>query len=108
MRAGLLATNSVRGGPNRDVLKHIKQSGDIFVAWSDKSWILNGAAVRISIVGFDDGTEKAHTLDGVTVATVNSNLTSNIDITSAARLPENFEIAFMGITPAGPFDLPSD
>ena len=33
-RAGLLATNSIRGGANRDVLLKIKQTGDIYFAWS--------------------------------------------------------------------------
>lgn len=35
-RAGLLATNSIRGGANRDVLKRIKETGDIYMAWSDE------------------------------------------------------------------------
>ncbi len=35
-RAGLLATNSIRGGANREVLRRIKESGDIFMAWSDE------------------------------------------------------------------------
>ena len=56
-RAGLLATNSIRGGANREVLKRIKETGDILLAWSDEPWVLEGAAVRISIVGFDDGSE---------------------------------------------------
>ena len=30
LRAGLLATNSIRGGPNRTVLDRIKKTGDIF------------------------------------------------------------------------------
>lgn len=51
-RAGLLATNSIRGGVNREVLKRIKDSGDIFMAWSDRDWVLEGAAVRVSMVGF--------------------------------------------------------
>ncbi|HEU5015579.1 MAG TPA: DNA methyltransferase, partial [Roseiflexaceae bacterium] len=52
-RAGLLATQSVRAGANRKVLERIKQTGDIFMAWSDRPWILDGAAVRVSMVGFD-------------------------------------------------------
>ena len=35
-RAGLLATRGIRGGANRRVLQHIKESGDIFLAWSDQ------------------------------------------------------------------------
>jgi hypothetical protein len=34
-RAGLLATNSIRGGASRRVLDHVKRTGDIFLAWSD-------------------------------------------------------------------------
>ena len=44
-RAGLLATQGIRGGANRDVLKAIKQTGDIFFAESDRPWILAGANV---------------------------------------------------------------
>jgi len=35
-RAGLLATQGIRGGANRDVLKRIKENGDIFFAESDR------------------------------------------------------------------------
>ena len=27
------------------------------MAWSDRAWILDGAAVRVSMVGFDDGSQ---------------------------------------------------
>ena len=107
-RAGLLATNSIRGGANRRVLERIKQSGDIFMAWDDEPWVLDGAAVRISIVGFDDGSEQERALDGLPVATINADLTASIDITRARRLPENAGIAFMGDTKGGPFDIPGD
>ena len=107
VRAGLLATNSIRGGTNRVVLSRIKASGDIFMAWSDEPWILNGAAVRISIVGF--GTDKAlrPTLDGLTVTAINPDLTGTVDITTAKRLLLNLGISFMGDTKGGPFDVPS-
>ena len=54
-RAGLIATNSIRGGANRQVLERIKETGDLFMAWADEPWILEGAAVRVSLLGFDDG-----------------------------------------------------
>ncbi|HEY8548872.1 MAG TPA: DNA methyltransferase, partial [Vicinamibacterales bacterium] len=107
-RAGLLATNSIRGGANRRVLERIKESGDIFMAWDDEPWVLDGAAVRISIVGFDDGTEKTRTLDGVPVAAINPDLTGALDLTTARPLAENLNIAFMGDTKGGPFDIPGD
>ncbi|MCY4616601.1 MAG: class I SAM-dependent DNA methyltransferase, partial [Chloroflexi bacterium] len=50
LRAGLLATNSIRGGANRTTLDRVKGSGDIFMAWSDEPWTVEGAAVRVSII----------------------------------------------------------
>jgi type II restriction/modification system DNA methylase subunit YeeA len=107
-RAGLLATNSIRGGANRRVLDRIKESGDIFMAWSDEPWILNGAAVRISIIGFDDGDGESKVLNGDLVETINSDLTASVDITAAARLGENSDIGFMGFSKKGAFDIPGD
>ena len=52
-RAGLVATNSIRGGANRAVLKPVVEHGRIFEAWSDEGWTVEGAAVRVSIVCFD-------------------------------------------------------
>lgn len=50
--AGLLATQSIRGGANRAVLKRIVQSTPIFWAWSDRKWMLQGAAVHVSMIAF--------------------------------------------------------
>ncbi len=61
-RAGLIATQGIRGGRNREVLKRIKNTGDIFMAWSDRNWVLNGATVHVSIVGFDLGVGNAEKL----------------------------------------------
>ena len=105
-RVGLLATQGIRGGANRRILQRIKQSGDIFMAWSDHPWVLDGAAVHISIVGFDDGSETNRELDGETVQSINANLTSGVDLTVAVKLPENLDVAFMGDTKGGPFDIP--
>ena len=107
-RAGLLATNSIRGGANRKVLERIRESGDIFWAQSDREWILDGAAVNISMVGFDSGVEESRILDDRVVPTINSDLTGAIDLTQAQRLSENAGIAFMGDTKGGSFDIPED
>ena len=104
-RVGLLATQGIRGGANREVLKRIKDTGDIFTAWSDRRWILDGAAVHVSIVGFDNGTETERTLDGKPVEQINADLTGDLDLSQAARLQENMAVAFMGDTKVGPFDI---
>jgi type II restriction/modification system DNA methylase subunit YeeA len=104
-RAGLLATSSIRSGANRRVLEQIKTSGDIFMAWNERPWILDGAAVEVSMVGFDAGVEQERTLSGVPTQHINADLTGNLDLTQARRLVENFGLAFMGDTKGGAFDL---
>jgi hypothetical protein len=107
-RVGMLATNSIRGGANRKVLERIKQTGDIFMAWSDREWSLDGAAVRISVIGFDNGSEKRRRLDGKPVAAITADLTASVDITVAKRLKENLRIAFQGVIKSGSFDIPDE
>jgi type II restriction/modification system DNA methylase subunit YeeA len=105
-RAGLLATQGIRGGANREVLKRIKESGDIYFAESDREWVLDGANVHVSMIGFDDGTAKTRVLDRVAVLAINPNLTTCADITRAGPLAENAGRSFIGIQKSGPFDMP--
>lgn len=107
-RAGLLATQGIRGGANRRVLQRIKDTGDIFFARSDDPWVLSGAAVHISFVGQDDGRDTDRELDGQPTTVINANLTTGIDLSTARRLPENLGISFMGDTKGGPFDIDAD
>lgn len=104
-RAGLLATQGIRGGANREVLEKIKESGGIFFAESDRDWILDGATVHVSLVGFDDGSEVKKTLNGNAVNEITAQLSSSIAVHSAAPLNDNQGLSFMGITPAGAFDI---
>jgi hypothetical protein len=107
-RVGLLATQGIRGGANRKVLERIKETGDIFWAQSDREWVLDGATVHVSMIGFDNGNEKEKTLNGKNITLINSDLTSSFDLTQAKQLTENFGISFMGVTPAGSFDITND
>ncbi|MFL6336513.1 MAG: class I SAM-dependent DNA methyltransferase [Pyrinomonadaceae bacterium] len=104
-RAGLLATQGIRGGANREVLKRIKESGDIFFAVGDREWVLDGACVHISMVGFDDGGEAKKMLDGREVPTINANLSSAADVTRASRLKENLDLSFTGTKKSGDFNI---
>ena len=104
-RAGLLATQGIRGGANRRVLERMKQTGDIFFARADERWILAGAAVHISFVAQDDGSDLEREIDGRRVTVINANLTSGVDLSEARRLEENLGIAFMADTKGGPFDI---
>ena len=105
-RVGLLATQGIRGGANRLSLQRIKDTGDIFLAYSDRPWVLDGAAVHVSMVGFDDGSESNRVLDGKNVTNIFSDLAAGIDFTKARRLKGNLRVAFMGDTKGGPFDIP--
>jgi len=107
-RAGLLATQGIRGGANREVLKRIKETGDIFFAESDRKWILGGAMVHVSMIGFDEGSEKEKLLDDKKTSSINPNLTKNADTTEAIVLNENERVCFMGPSPKAPFDIPEE
>jgi len=107
-RAGLLSTQAIRAGVNRYVLEQIKITGNIFMGWSDREWVLEGAAVRISMIGFDNGTEQEYQLDGQPVAQITANLSENFDLSQVKILAENKEIAFMGDIKVGSFEITND
>jgi type II restriction/modification system DNA methylase subunit YeeA len=104
-RVGLIGPQGIRGGANRKILDRIKKIGDIFLAWSDRPWVLDGAQTHVSIVGFDDGTEQERFRDGVAASSINADLTVGIDLTKVPRLVENLGISFMGDTPGGKFSV---
>ena len=103
-RAGLLATQAIRGGANRKVLERIKETGDIFWAQSDRNWVLDGATVHVSMIGFDDW-QWRHTaeLDSTLSTRINADLTATIDLTIAKILNENSRISLHGTIPKGAF-----
>ena len=110
--AGLVATNSIRGGANREVLKHAVETTRIFEAWSDEPWNNEGAAVRVSLVCFGHSHQPSH-LDGSPVQAIYPDLTArrgadSVDLTRAGKLIENRDIAYMGVTKVGPFDVDGD
>ena len=106
-QAGLVATNSIRGGANRSVLEDIRSNAEIFEAWSDEPWTLDSAAVRVSLICFHPrGASASPCLDGRIVPEIFSNLSSGgIDVTEAGPLSENLGIAFIGTQKSGPFDI---
>ena len=115
-RAGLVATNSIRGGANRRALQAATDTRPIFEAWSDEPWVIDGAAVRVSLVCFtrsDDPCVSDAQLDGEAVDEIYADLTARrggggLDLTRARRLPENAGVSFMGDTKSGPFDIMGD
>ncbi|WP_404338247.1 class I SAM-dependent DNA methyltransferase [Sphingomonas sp. MMS12-HWE2-04] len=107
-RAGLVSTNSIRGGSNREVLKPIVDHGRIFEAWSDVGWTVDGAAVRVSLVCFERDGHESSRLDGARTEVINADLSARNgggDLTQAKRLRENRSFAFQGPVKVGPFDV---
>lgn len=107
LAAGLVATNSIRGGANRRVLDPIAADGAIFDAWDDEAWVVDGAAVRVSLVSY--GLPSTHAephLDGRPVHRINADLTTQAsDLTTAQALFENQSKAFIGTQKSGDFDI---
>ena len=105
-RAGLVATNSIRGGANRRVLDRIVSDIGIFEAWSDEPWVVDGASVRVSLICFG-ATDDAPRLDGCPASRINPDLTAgDVNLTTATCLKANHGVSFMGDTKGGAFDVP--
>ena len=115
-RAGLVATNSIRGGANQRALQAATDTRRIFEAWSDEPWVNDGAAVRVSLVCLsrtDDQLASEARLDGQNVAQICADLTARrdgggADFTCLHTLPANAGVAFKGDTKGGPFDVSGD
>ncbi|MCY4018160.1 MAG: N-6 DNA methylase [Chloroflexi bacterium] len=107
-RAGLLATNSIRQQTNNTVLRKICDEDGIFLAWSDRDWTLDGAAVRVSMIGFDDGSEQVRYLDGERVTSIYPNLTGDVDISIAQQIPENNGLCLRANEKGGAFDISAE
>jgi type II restriction/modification system DNA methylase subunit YeeA len=115
-RAGLVATNSIRGGANRKVLERIVASTRIFEAWSDEPWVNNGAAVRVSLVCFGifpspasrgETRGKGAVLDGQPADAIHADLTAGdgLNLAAAKVIKENADAAYQGPTKGGAFDI---
>ena len=109
---GLVATDSIRGGANRKVLERIVETTRIFEAWSSEYWVNEGAAVRVSLIGFGPvfPVDRSSRLDGVEVGSIHADLTAGegLNLTQAKPLAENARTAFQGITKGGAFDIPGE
>ena len=105
--AGLVATNSIRGGANRKVLDTICASIRIYEAWSDEEWVNDGAAVRVSLVAFGKASQPAR-LDGVELTAISSDLHGKGSLTEVRKLLNNADVSFIGTQKNGPFDVPRE
>lgn len=107
--AGLVATNSIRGGANRKVLQAITERSCIYAAWSDEAWVNDGAAVRVSLVCFGHGTGVE--LNHVPVPQIYADLTAPnvagdlLNVSEARTLPRNLGASFQGASKKAKFEI---
>jgi len=107
-RAGFVATQSIRGGSNRKVLENILVNMPVFEAWRDEPWVVDGAAVRVSLIGFGHGRDQAR-LDNIDVPIINADLTAkSFNLSQAKRLESNRHVSFQGSQKIGSFDIPGE
>jgi type II restriction/modification system DNA methylase subunit YeeA len=107
-RVGLVATQAIRRGASRRVLDRIAETATIYDAWADQPWVLEGAAVRVSLIcfGIDIDIDTQCYLDGQPVPKIHSDLSGAAsDLTSAVRLEENVGVCFQGPVKVGAFDI---
>ena len=91
-------------------------TGRIFEAWSDEPWVIDGAAVRVSLICFgraNDACVADARLDGESVDEIYTDLTARrgsagVDLTGVRRLSENAAVVFTGDTKGGSFDVQGD
>jgi hypothetical protein len=60
------------------------------------------------MVGFDDGSDNEHVLDGVSVVDIHADLSAGDSFVSASPLLENARLCFLGMMKGGPFDIGAD
>jgi hypothetical protein len=106
--AGFVATQAIRAGSNRIVLKAVVSETRIFEAWSDEPWVNDGAAVRVSLVCLGWG--QCCFLNGREVKGITSDLSDGTvyDLTQAKPLAQNSSASFEGTKKYGEFDIPGE
>lgn len=107
-RAGLVATNSISGGNNLPTLALIKEHSEIWTAWRDEPWVVDGASVRVALVLFGKPPSAERLLDGQEVPEIQANLHTGSATSSSQPLACNKRVSFIGTQKNGPFDVPGE
>lgn len=104
-RAGLISTSSIAGGSSRRVLKPIADARAMFSVWRDQPWVVEGAAVEVSLICFGRDPATSPMINGEAVVAIYADLHAageeKADLGRAKRLAENAGVAFQGIVPRG-------
>jgi hypothetical protein len=102
---GLVATNSISGGSNREALETAALAGALYDVWDDEPWTVDGASVRVALVCFAAASAaETPRLNGIPVNRILADLTGvsdggGSDLSAARPLPGNRNVAFQGLVP---------
>ncbi len=105
-RAGLLATTAAKQVSSRRAFERITESAHVFFVISDREWILEGANVRICMLGWTSkGSEEPRFRDDLEVQHVNGDLSAGKNQAKMRRLLVNAGKCYMGTTKVGAYDI---
>jgi type II restriction/modification system DNA methylase subunit YeeA len=104
MAAGLVASNSIRSSSSNVPVQAFATRFPLFSAWSDLPWVVEGAAVRVSVVCGSSTLPKQISLDGKSVDYLPPDLKEQSF--APYRIPSQKSIIFRGPPKIGPFDVP--
>lgn len=109
-RGGFVSTKAIAKNVNLPVLQKLAADARIYDAWQNEPWVVNGAAVRVSLVSFSspDVPTSRLMLDGQEVSQINPNLTAGQDTSDVAKLRENANSVFIGVQQSGPLTVSRD
>ncbi|TAY05793.1 class I SAM-dependent DNA methyltransferase (plasmid) [Rhizobium leguminosarum] len=106
-RSGFVSTKAIAKNVNLPVLQKLSSDAQIYDAWQNEPWVVDGAAVRVALVcfvGLDEPVARFH-LNGEPVLRINPNLTSGQDTTTVSKLRENNGSVFIGVQQSGPLTV---
>jgi len=104
--AGFVCPNSIKTGVNRICLEKIETDMQIYSAWTDEEWILEGAQLRTSIICFSKIYNSLKEVDGSIVENIDSSLSSSKNnVSTLMNQGSNSGICYLGIQKSGPFEV---
>lgn len=108
--AGFVSTSSITKNTNLPVMHRIVRDLRIYDAWSAENWVVEGAAVQVSLICFERHcpAQRQSVLNGRPVERINANLTSGLDLTDTLSLKENKGVSLLGVQKSGPLDVPGN
>ena len=109
VRVGFVAPYGMKGGANKAVLTRVTDGAAIFFVASSYEWPADGTSdgkgAKVSLIAFDDGTEKERELDGRAVAQIQADLKAGNELSRSEGLEENEDLAYQGAVKAGHFEV---